>query len=194
MLYRSSSRQYLRGSNQYVVRIRRRKPRIRVFFALAFLVAIYGYIALLNLISFSDKTFRFTAEAPTKLLSPLAAEAFTNTIATPSATPTPELSLFDREKAYIYTKPHADVIFRIWGLESSFGKQPFLYCTRRGLVSDMGFNVLNHQCFPSFQREIDTVNTWIDTHAQLSLGQILCMYNQGIKKQNCEYSSNFLSL
>lgn len=195
MLVRVSDTQYLRGSNQHVIRIRRHKMRARVYIWLLAMVALYGYFALTNLISFSQYTFRFEADAPTKLVSPLAQQSYAQEKdAGHSAEITPVLTPFEQEKAYIYTKPHADVIYRIWGLESSFGKQPFLYCTRKGLVSDMGYNVLNHECFDSFQQEVDTVNRWIDQHQDLSLGKLLCTYNEGRDKQACTYSNDFMTL
>ena len=127
-------------------------------------------------------TFKVTAYAPTM------STAYASESAKPIPTP-----YVPTKRDIIYSEPHGDIIYRIWGLESSFGEEPFLYCTRQGKVSDMGFNVLNHQCFDSFAQEVQAVNNWIEQHKNLPLGQLLCLYNKGTKG-SCNYESNFLNL
>ena len=108
----------------------------------------------------------------------------------PTATPTPTPT----DKDIIFSQKHGDIIYRIWGLETSFSKQPFLFCSRKGLRNDFGFNVLNKQCFNSFSDEVQAVEGWIEQHEGLSLGKMLCIYNKGLSQKDCNYAENFLNL
>jgi len=139
--------------------------------------------------NWSAQTFQVVAFAPTVrktvVVKPIEKPIVVHQAVTTKLIPT--------KKDIIFSQKHGDIIFRIWGLESSFGQEPFLYCTRQGKISDMGYNVLNHQCFDSFTQEVTTVEGWLESHEGMPLGQELCLYNTG-KVLGCEYEINFLSL
>lgn len=163
----------IRGSNDHVIRIRVNKPRVRAYVALGSIFMILGYITYLWLISFISDNFRWYAYAPTKIISPLAvyAEGFV---------PTPTPTIHDQHEAYIKTKTHGDIILRIWNNESSEGKYPFLYCSKKGLDNEFGFGVTlkTPLCFNTFEASVDAVNAWFDRQLQdHTLAEALRIYS-----------------
>lgn len=104
-------------------------------------------------------------------------------------TPTPPT-----KKDIIYQYKHGDIIYQIWGLESSFGQQPFRECLQRSETNELGYNVLNHQCFKTFRESVATVEKWIEEHQYLTLGELLCTYNVGEANKPCEYEYNSLKI
>lgn len=195
---------YKTGNEVLKIRVTRKEARgIRTAGAMLFLTTIVG-LTLLHYASlgvvlgsnatrhWAQETFKIVAFAPTKIVSPLTSKAYAQSIASQSATATQSASPTKRD--IIFSQKHGDIIYRIWGLESSFGQQPFLFCTHQGEVSDMGYNVLNHQCFSSFTEEVQTVDKWVEDHKDMPLGKMLCLYNQGNPKISCEYAQNFLGL
>lgn len=98
---------------------------------------------------------------------------------------------------YVMSLPHGDIAWRIYGNESSFGTHTFLYCKNRGLVNDVGYNVLGNPptCFTDFKSEMKTVSQWFDRILQShTLVQSLCLYNEGKDENNCRYAQDFLHL
>lgn len=107
-------------------------------------------------------------------------------------TPTPAAPT---QEDIILAKKHGDILFRIWTLESSRGQHGREECAAAGMVNDFGFNVANHQCFSSFNAELDTVSAWFDTTLQTHpLANALCLYNVGIDESTCTYAKNFMKI
>lgn len=171
----------LRGTNQYHIRYVKRPGA-----SLHYIWVVPAFILLAVFCRHAETVQAFFTPKPTltRYISPLASPS-------PLLSPTPT-PLSDRDIINKY--PHADIVYRIYGLESSFGKEPFLYCQRQGKLNTMGYNVLNHQCFASFEEQVKTVSEWVDRHQTMSLGKLLCTYNKGEADASCDYAQNFLSL
>lgn len=90
------------------------------------------------------------------------------------------------------------VLYRIWGLESTFGKRDS--CLYRGGVNGFGWNS-NATCFRSFAEAVEVVDARITgLLASLPLDQALCVYNTGSRYAvidgkrvygGCEYVSKY---
>lgn len=140
-------------------------------------------IVVVFVLSFAYTQFPFFAD------SPKANAVYDH----PFVAPVPKAALTQYE--YVMQQPHGDIVWRIYGNESTFGKAPFLYCDRQGMVNDFGFNVANHQCFQTFREEVSTVSQWFDKELKLhTLAQSLCLYNTGVLENNCRYAQDFLGL
>lgn len=197
----------LPGSNQYADRYAevRIKPRINAILALVVFTAlfyqgivsytfyVFGNVKRIAIRDYTDitqeirNTFTTEAEAPA-LFNPLPrAYAYELTHRIP---PTPEKTA----KEIIYSYKHGDILWHIYGLESSFGNADG--CLKQGLYNGYGFrqNSSEWVCYKSFQEVTGHVEAWIEAHEGLPLGQILCIYNEGKKKSYCNYAGNFLNL
>lgn len=100
------------------------------------------------------------------------------------------------EAEIINSQKHAKIIWRIYMLESTFGRQDD--CVQRGLVNGFGYgiNTSEHRCYRSFADVVSDVNTWLDTYYQegWDLGTMLCYYNKGLQISDCNYMQKFLSI
>jgi hypothetical protein len=178
--------------------IRRRKPSLGGYIG-AYLVigittltilhysVIAGQAGTKAIKQWALRTFNGTVEAPTKLIRPV--PAFAEEII---PTQTPTLT----RKDIIFSKKHGDIIWRIYGLESSYGTANGYnqWCRSKGMWNDFGYAVHDKVCFHTFEESVNAVENWVEKHADLPLGKMLCYYNQGNKKYNCDYSGNFLEL
>lgn len=159
----------------------------------------------LVLLFFIDVTFgiralqlKFIPQAQAQIVSPL---PLSPVIDDPSVLVSSSSGMIKRPqgesnpiKDYIYTKPHADIIWRLYGLESSYGK--FDSCKGQG-YNGFGFATwTNHlTCYSSPTKVVDIVSAWLDSHLdKYTLARTLCIYNRGINENNCEYAKNFLNL
>lgn len=100
------------------------------------------------------------------------------------------------EAEIINSQKHAKVIWRIYMLESTFGKQDG--CKDQGMVNGFGFAIHSSgtRCYSNFADVVADVNAWIDEkyNAGWSLGTILCYYNRGLKVNDCPYEQKFFSI
>ena len=99
--------------------------------------------------------------------------------------------------AQMVEKPDIHKIARkIYGLESSFGKNDS--CRLQGQYNGYGFgqNASTWNCFESFEIVTSKVENWIQDklNRDYTLAQALCLYNKGIALEDCEYYQNYLSL
>lgn len=103
--------------------------------------------------------------------------------------PTPTKPLTDKE--IIYKQKHADVLWKIYGLESSWGKNDS--CKNIGKFNGYGYA---SQCFDSFEEVTMKVNNWLEKQIRSGkdLATTLCYYNLGEITPNCKYFQAFLSL
>lgn len=81
---------------------------------------------------------------------------------------------------------HPVTILKIYGLESSFGKNDG--CKRDGKFNGFGFgqNKYVWNCFDSFQEVVDKVDAWLTTRDL----ENYCLYNVGTRTPNCVYAQN----
>jgi len=180
---------YAQGSNQYVTRVKKGdNPSLRAgLCALAFF-SVFSYLGTLEVerayhavARMTVQTFNVVAEAPTHIISPLA-----TAYASSSATIKPT------HEEYIKTKSHGDIILRIYSNESSEGKNPFLYCTKKGMQNDFGYGVTLKTpiCFKTFEDSVNTVNDWFDKELKThTLAESLELYSGNSQT----YISNFLN-
>lgn len=100
------------------------------------------------------------------------------------------------EAEIINSQKHAAIIWRIYELESTFGRQD--NCKGKGLVNGFGFgiNTAEHRCYSSFAEVVGDVNNWIDDKyiKGWDISTIVCYYNRGITTTDCPYAKNFLSI
>lgn len=114
---------------------------------------------------------------------------------TPTQTPNTPTPAISPEHAYILTKHHPDILWRMYGLESSYGRNDA--CKEYGEVNGFGFaqNKTTWKCYGSFTEVVDKVDAWLDTELEShTLAETLCLYNMGIPRNNCVYADNFLNL
>lgn len=100
------------------------------------------------------------------------------------------------DKEIIYNHKYADILWRIYGLESSYGKNDG--CKDDGQFNGYGFaqNTSSWNCFTSFEIVTDKVDLWIDKQIKkgLTVAELLCLYNTGTISKNCMYYTKYLSL
>lgn len=99
------------------------------------------------------------------------------------------------DKDYILSKKNGALLWKVYGLESTWGKNDG--CKSHGEYNGYGYgqngDVWN--CFPSFQIVTDKVDAWYTKNlATLSLSEALCLYNTGNATKTCEYYKKYLSL
>jgi hypothetical protein len=110
---------------------------------------------------------------------------------TPTATPTPAENRLD----LIRHARHADILWRVYGLESSWGKND--QCTRSGQVNGFGFRVNKFEthCYDTFAGAVADVDQWFDDQLQtMTLPESLCLYNEGIQESRCDYVRRYNEL
>ena len=89
-----------------------------------------------------------------------------------------------------------DLVWKIYGLESSYGKNDG--CKRTGKFNGFGYgqHKSGWQCFDSFDEVVAKVHAWIEAKqlAGYTVPEILCMYNQGIRVSDCQYYQHYLTM
>lgn len=111
----------------------------------------------------------------------------------PSVTPTPRLR---SEKEIILSMKHGNVLWKIYGLETSYGKND--YCRNNGLGYG-GFGVMHAGqiiCYDSFAKATERAEYWLtNLGVDKNLVSALCMWNLGQQGLvNCVYYQHYLSM
>jgi len=100
------------------------------------------------------------------------------------------------DKEIIYNHKYADILWRIYGLESTWGKNDG--CKDDGQFNGYGYgqNTSSWNCFASFEIVTDKVDLWIDKQMKkgLTIAEIVCLYNTGTISKNCMYYTKYLSI
>lgn len=109
---------------------------------------------------------------------------------TPTPTPT--------EQSVIQATKNADIIWKIYGLESGWGTNDV--CRQNGGYNGFGFG---KDCFESFEKLVNRVDAWLTEQLKRRRGNLqdtLCYYNQGdvwdkLKvKTTCKYYQDYLTI
>lgn len=92
---------------------------------------------------------------------------------------------------------HANIVWKIYGLESSYGRND--PCKREGRgYNGFGFGWSNGRrpCYESFDAVVAEVHVWVENmQAQgYDTATLLCYYNTGRLVNNCNYYRNYLLL
>ena len=99
------------------------------------------------------------------------------------------------EKEIVLSQKHGEILWKIYGLETSWGKND--YCRKNGLGFG-GFGVMDGSkvvCYPTFQKAVERAEFWLTKNGvDEDLATALCLWNTGIKQTNCKYFQNFLNL
>lgn len=114
-----------------------------------------------------------------------------NKIFEPTKTPVKPLT----DKELILSKKNGTILWRIYGLESTWGKNDG--CKSHGEFNGYGYgqngDVWN--CFPSFDVVTTKVDAWFEKNLKtLSLSESLCLYNTGKATKSCDYYKNYLTI
>ncbi len=98
------------------------------------------------------------------------------------------IQMTDREIINQY--PHSDILWMVYGLESSRGKHDS--CKYKGGVNGFGYTS-NKRCFKDFDEAARTVSNWFTQRlGKYSLNEGLCIYNTGdTRGGNCCYAKRF---
>ena len=100
-------------------------------------------------------------------------------------------------EAVSLTGPTKDeIVWRIYGLESSYGKNDG--CKRQGKFNGFGFgqHESDWQCFNTFEEASNAVHNWIASMQEqgYDIPTMICYYNTGKLISNCSYYQKFLVL
>lgn len=95
------------------------------------------------------------------------------------------------------TLKHADIVLKIYTLESSQGKNDG--CKLKGLVNGFGFMQQDDHdpwmCFQNLEDVATRVDNWLDEQlAKKTLSQALCYYQSGTPSNDCGYYRKYLAL
>lgn len=99
------------------------------------------------------------------------------------------------EKDLILSQTHGDLIWRVYGLESNFGKLD--NCRKSGMFNGFGFkqHSKNWICYTSFAEVVSDVNDWFTQQLKTkSIPEALCFYNTGNQIKNCDYYQKYLNI
>ena len=92
----------------------------------------------------------------------------------------------------------SDIVDKIWMLESSRGKAKAGHavdCKTKGMSNEYGYGVYQDLCFRTHKEATAMIYMWFAQHLEtMSLPQALCLYNEGIAKNDCQYYENYLKL
>lgn len=107
------------------------------------------------------------------------------------------ISANSSEYEIVMNQKHGAVLWNIYALESSRGKNDFC---RNNNLGYAGFGVLDNNrkivCYETFAKAAERANYWFNQlHPENSLVSALCQYNLGTPAlANCQYYQDFLSL
>ena len=111
----------------------------------------------------------------------------------PTRKPTPKPTKPKTERELIMTKKHGEILWKIYGLESTWGKNDICRPTKFA-----GFGVMNEEqviCYDTFEKAVDRAEYWLtNLGVDKDLATALCTWNTGIRQPNCFYYQNYLSL
>ena len=108
-------------------------------------------------------------------------------------TPTP-IELTDKQE--IDKTKHAEVLWKIYGLESTWGKADGCRINGNGYA---GFGVMSEGkviCYPTFQIAVEWAEYWlVKNGVDKDLVSTLCLWNLGTPNlKNCNYYQNYITL
>lgn len=179
-------------------------------------IGISVLFSILYAINSFFETYRFRFQTPIIVQAPMWIErriaAIEPVEASPSATPKttpaptakPEQSsiiqavyAMDKpsDKTIIMGKTNGDIVWKVYGLESSWGKNDG--CKDNGKFNGFGYgqNTKVWNCFETFEEVAHKVSVWFETKMQtMSLSEALCLYNTGVQTKTCGYYQKYLSL
>jgi hypothetical protein len=101
------------------------------------------------------------------------------------------------EKEIILSRKNGEVLWKIYGLESSWGRND--YCRQSGKGYG-GFGVMNNKevvCYESFEKAVERAEYWFENALKIAKGDLataLCYWNLGELQVNCKYYQAFLTL
>ncbi|MEM3335436.1 MAG: hypothetical protein QXY47_05340 [Thermoplasmata archaeon] len=101
------------------------------------------------------------------------------------------------EKEIILSRKNGEVLWKIYGLESSWGRND--YCRQSGKGYG-GFGVMNNKevvCYESFEKAVERAEYWFENALKTAKGDLataLCYWNLGELQVNCKYYQAFLTL
>lgn len=108
----------------------------------------------------------------------------------PTVTPHPKT-----EKEIIFSMKHGEVLWKVYGMESTWGKND--YCRINGL-GYAGFGVMdngNIVCYTTFEKATARAEYWITKlGVDEDLATALCTWNTGVRQPNCVYYQQYLML
>jgi len=113
-------------------------------------------------------------------------------IVTPTPTPIPKT-----ERQIIDKTKHAEVLWKVYGLESTWGANDYCRINGKGYG---GFGVLDNEskivCYPTFEKAIKRAEYWlVKAGIDKNLVAALCQYNLGTPNLvNCAYYQKYLTL
>jgi len=96
----------------------------------------------------------------------------------------------------IAKQKHASILYKVYQLESSSGKNDL--CKDKNKFNGYGYgqNSFVWNCFDSFEEVTIKVNNWFDKYLTkgYTLEESLCFYNTGIRQPMCNYSIQYNSI
>lgn len=169
----------------------RKKPNILKFIFLLILPLLLVYLAD-KFFDRYDLKFAF----PIVLRSPIRIEKREIKVIEKKILITPAPAKTKSEAEIIKEKKHAKILWAIYGLESSWGRNDG--CRKLGKYNGFGYgqNKFSWSCFSSFEEVVEKVNEWFEDKFKkgYDLKTALCFYNTGLVKNDCQYYRLFLSL
>jgi len=97
------------------------------------------------------------------------------------------------EKEIIMATKHGEVLWKIYGLETTWGKND--YCRPNGYG---GFGVMDNGkvvCYESFEKAVERADYWLTKNGvDKDLATTLCIWNEGVARNDCPYYNNYLTL
>ena len=88
---------------------------------------------------------------------------------------------------------HGEILWKIYGLETTWGKND--YCRPNGYG---GFGVMNAGkvvCYESFEKSVERAEYWLTKNGvDKDLAVSLCLWNEGVARNDCPYYKNYLTL
>ena len=100
----------------------------------------------------------------------------------------------EEPKIDLAQKERDDLVWRIYGLESSYGRNDG--CKKQGKYNGFGYaqHKSNWHCFETFEQASAAVHKWVEDKQKkgLNIAEILCLYNEGRIRNDCKYYQNYL--
>lgn len=173
--------------------------KIVLYLTTTFIFFILGLYGLTRFNSWS-KTHQIIWQSPIILRTPVyiqtlpPLEPSVIKVSTPSATPIAS-PIPKTEKQLILAMKHGEILWKIYGLESTWGKNDGCRNNKRGYG---GFGVMSGGkvvCYPTFEQAVNRAEHWlVKMNVDKDLATALCTWNTGIKQPNCMYYQKYLSL
>lgn len=99
------------------------------------------------------------------------------------------------EKDIVLSQKHGEVLWKIYGLESTWGKADYCRLNGKGYG---GFGVMDGDeivCYPTFEKAVERAEYWLTSFGvDEDLAVALCYWNTGYRQDDCHYYQNYLSL